>query len=110
WLAVVEILRRVEREPYRWPIGRVGFQKLAYFATEAGIPTGLSFVPGSFGPSSPDLKRITSRLVNNGLISEEQRGRMIAVRTGGTFQSASQANEAMIRRWDDEIDLVTDLV
>src|SRR5690606_7309783 len=39
-----------------------------------------------------------------------QRGRMIAVRTGRTFQSASQANEAMIRRWADEIDLVTDLV
>src|SRR5437588_7422307 len=42
WVALVAIIEQVSKERYHWPIGRVGFQKLAYFATEAGIPTGLS--------------------------------------------------------------------
>src|SRR5262249_6176548 len=38
WVALVEILRRLEREPYRHRVGRTMFQKIAYFATEDGLP------------------------------------------------------------------------
>src|SRR5579862_3975537 len=48
WVALVEILARVEREPYRWPVGRTTLQKMAYFATEEGLPTGLVFRRGSY--------------------------------------------------------------
>ena len=41
WIALVEILSRVVREPYHWPVGRTTFQKMAYFASDAGLPTGL---------------------------------------------------------------------
>ena len=40
-VALAIIVRWVERELYHWPVGRVTFQKLAYFATTQGIPTGL---------------------------------------------------------------------
>ena len=49
-VAVVEIVARIVRERYHWPVGRITFQKIAYFATVAGIPTGLQFVKGSYGP------------------------------------------------------------
>ena len=29
WVAVVAVLDRLQRQPYLWPVGRVGFQKLA---------------------------------------------------------------------------------
>ncbi|HTN72959.1 MAG TPA: macro domain-containing protein, partial [Methylomirabilota bacterium] len=33
WVALVEILHRIEAQPYHWPTGRTIFQKLAYVAT-----------------------------------------------------------------------------
>jgi len=82
WVALAEIVRRVDAEPYHWPIGRTAFQKLAYLATEEGLPTGLQFTRGSYGPYSSGLKRLVTRLVNNGLIREERLGRMFALRPG----------------------------
>src|SRR6266850_2858816 len=58
WVALVEILRRVEERPYHWPVGRIAFQKIAYFATAAGIPTRLEYTRGSYGPFSAELKGV----------------------------------------------------
>lgn len=68
WLVLVEILKRLEEEPYHWPIGRVTFQKIVYVSTREGIPTGLQFGRSSYGPFSPGLKALMTRLVNMGLI------------------------------------------
>jgi len=57
WIALVEVLRGIEREPYHWPVGRITFQKIAYFATESGIPTGLRYRRGSFGPYADQIKQ-----------------------------------------------------
>ena len=41
WVGLVEILSRIEQQPYHWPVGRTLFQKIAYVATNEGLPTGL---------------------------------------------------------------------
>ncbi len=56
WVALVEILRRINEEPFRKPVGHTIFQKIAYLATEEGLPTGLDFGKGSFGPFAHNLK------------------------------------------------------
>lgn len=109
WLALVEILQRVVTEPYHWPVGRTTFQKIAYFATESGIPTGFKFMKGSYGPFSEDLKPMLSKLVNNGLIQEERLGRMLAVQPGPTFSDARKAFQGELEKWNDTIDHVADL-
>jgi O-acetyl-ADP-ribose deacetylase (regulator of RNase III)/uncharacterized protein YwgA len=109
WIAVVAILERIEREPYHWPVGRTTFQKIAYFATESGIPTGLRFQRGSFGPHAADLKQKITVLVNNGLIHEEQLGRMFAVRVGRTFPDAQRAYQTEMSGWQPIIEKVADL-
>ncbi len=109
WVALVEILRRLEEQPYHWPTGRIIFQKLAYVATEAGLPTGLEFVKGSYGPFSAGLKAVITKLVNNGLIREENRGRMIAVRTGRTFDDARKTYATALAPWEPIIQRVTNL-
>jgi len=109
WVALVDILRGIEREPYLWPVGRTTFQKIAYFATECGIPTGLRYDRGSFGPYARDLKRYITALVNNGLIHEERLGRMFAVRTGRTFEDARRAYADHLKRWREAMDKITDL-
>lgn len=109
WLALVAILDRIEREPYHWPVGRVMFQKIAYFATESGIPTGLSHVRASFGPFSPELKSVVTRLANNGLIREERAGRMFRVTVGPTFKDALANYSTQLEPWTDTMDRVADL-
>jgi uncharacterized protein YwgA/O-acetyl-ADP-ribose deacetylase (regulator of RNase III) len=109
YIGLVEILARIEREPYHWPIGRVTFQKIAYFATVLGLPTGLHFVRGSYGPFSSDLYPLITRLVNNGLIQEVQLGRMFAVKPGPTYEDAASAFRTELIQWESIINRITDL-
>ncbi len=109
YIALVEILARIDREPYHWPTGRVTFQKIAYFATVLGLPTGLQFVRGSYGPFSADLHQLITRLVNNGLIQEIQLGRMFSVKPGPTYKDATQAFRTELAQWETIIDRISDL-
>ncbi len=99
WVAIVEILARIEKEPYHWPIGRTMLQKMAYFATEAGLATDLVYLQGSYGPFSSYFKFKITQLVNNGLIREERLGSMFHVKTGPTYNDARKAyREAILER------------
>src|SRR4029077_1011961 len=82
WVALVEILRRIESQPYHWPTGRTIFQKLAFIATRQGLPTGFEYVKSSFGPFSKDLKSAETKLVNNNLLQEERKGQWFIVKVG----------------------------
>lgn len=109
WIAIVDILRRVEEEPYHWPVGRTTFQKIAYFATVSGLPTGLHYRRGSFGPYAADLKPRTTALVNNGLVREERVGRMFAVRVGQAYGDAKRNYARELEGWQRIIEKVSDL-
>ncbi len=109
WVALVEILRRIEKQPYHWPVGRTTFQKIAFAATKEGLPTGLNYEKGSYGPFSPELKGLVSRLVNNGLIQEESLGRMFSVKVGPTFKDAYKAYKAQIEQWESIVEKTADL-
>jgi len=109
WVAIVEILKQIESQPYHWPVGRTMFQKIAYVATAEGLPTNLDYQECSYGPFAPSLKGIITQLVNNGLIREERKGNMLAVKVGSTFAHARKAYAQYIEQWEDTIEKVTDL-
>lgn len=109
WVAIVEILSRIEKEPYHRPVGRTMFQKIAYFATEEGLETDLEYAAGSYGPFAKSLKSHISKLVNNGLITEQRHGQMIVVKTGRTFDDAREAYRKVIAEKESVIDLVATL-
>jgi O-acetyl-ADP-ribose deacetylase (regulator of RNase III) len=108
WLALVEIVARVTREPHHRSVGQMTFLKIAYFATAAGLPTGLQFAQGSHGPFASDLEAIITTLVNQGLIEEEKGGQMSRIRPGRTFADARQLARTEIEEWDDIIENVAD--
>ncbi|MFE0758459.1 macro domain-containing protein [Inquilinus sp. NPDC058860] len=108
-VALVGIVSRIYREPYHWPVGRTTFQKIAYFATEAGLPTGLEYTKGSYGPFSEGLKKLISRLVNNGLLTEEKKGNMFVVRPGPTYRDARDMYKSQLREWTPNVERVADL-
>lgn len=110
WIALVEILRRIEQDPYHNPVGRTMFQKLAYFASEEGVPTGLEHEKGPYGPYASGLKGVKSKLLNNGLLQEEKKGRMFHVQVGPTFEDARRAYADALERWDDRLECIVDLM
>lgn len=109
WVALVEILNRLEQEPYHWPVGRTTFQKIAFVATQEGLPTELHYQKSSFGPFSPEAKGLITKLVNNGLIYEERLGRMFSVKVGRTFEDARKAYINDLKQWNQIIEKVADL-
>lgn len=109
WVALVEIVRRIERQPYHWPIGRTIFQKLAYVATREGLPTGFAYRRGSFGPFSSDLKNAKSKLINNNLLQEKRLGKLFLVESGPNFERVRRDFEPFLDRWRPVIEKTTDL-
>lgn len=109
WVALVEVLKRIEEQPYHWTVGRTTFQKIAYVATEEGLPTQLHYQQSSYGPFAPELKGLITRLANNGLIREERLGNLFAVRVGPTFADARKAYAHDLEQWDAPINKVVDL-
>ncbi|MGH7966788.1 MAG: type II toxin-antitoxin system antitoxin DNA ADP-ribosyl glycohydrolase DarG [Candidatus Binatia bacterium] len=109
WIALIEIVARIEREPYHWPVGRTTFQKIAYFATEEGLPTKLRYARGSYGPFSPDVKSMITRLVNHSLIQEHKLGRMLSVKPGPTYKDAVKEYQTELQDWEQVIERITDL-
>ncbi|KFZ44318.1 Appr-1-p processing protein [Smithella sp. SC_K08D17] len=109
WIALVEILNRIEQQPYHWPVGRTTFQKIAFVATMEGLPTGLAFMKSSYGPFSPKLREMITKLVNHELIREQKYGRMFMVKTGQTFADAKKAYENEIVKWEPIIEKTVDL-
>ena len=109
WIFDVEILARIEQQPYHWPVGRTLFQKIAYVSTNEGLPTGLQYQRGSFGPFSGDLKALEAKLVNNGLLQEERRGKMFMVTVGPNFSRIRQKYVPLFDQWNKILDKTADL-
>jgi O-acetyl-ADP-ribose deacetylase (regulator of RNase III)/uncharacterized protein YwgA len=109
WIALVEILNQIESQPFHWPVGRTIFQKIAYVATEEGLPTDINFEKGSYGPFSKELKKLESRLVNNGLISVNKQGKMLEIKVGKTLSDARKAYDKDLKQWENIINKVVDL-
>ncbi len=108
-VALVAILSRIDREAYHWPIGRTAFQKIAYFATESGIPTGLQYQRGSYGPFAADLKPLIARLVNHQLVAETKHGQMFEIKPGATYSDAREAFKPQLKEWAPIIERIADL-
>ena len=110
WIALVEILRRIEEQPYHWPVGRTIFQKIAYVATQQGLPTGFVYQKGSFGPFCKELKIAETGLINNNLLQEERLGKMFMVKVGPNFMKVRKDfDSALTTKWAPIIEKTTDL-
>jgi O-acetyl-ADP-ribose deacetylase (regulator of RNase III)/uncharacterized protein YwgA len=107
--ALAAMVAKIERQRYRHPVGRTRFQKLAYFATEAGIPTGLEFRKGSYGPYTDELKQVFARLQNNEVLTERRYGQMLRKKPGPAFSDALELFREQLEEWSDELNRVTDL-
>ena len=109
WLGLIEILDRIGKQPYHWPVGRTIFQKIAYVATQQGLPTGFKYQKSSYGPFSKEVKTAVTKLINNNLLQEERRGQMFEVKTGPGFKEARSRYKSLLEKYVSVIEKTTDL-
>jgi uncharacterized protein YwgA/O-acetyl-ADP-ribose deacetylase (regulator of RNase III) len=109
FIALVGVLSRIYNEKYHWPVGRIALQKIAYFLTEIGVPTGLKYRRGSFGPFSSELSHAIATLQNHQLVIERQVGQGFHVAPGPTYRDARTAYMQDLKKWSPEIERVADL-
>mgnify|MGYP001571868324 CR=1 FL=1 len=109
WVALIEIVNRIEKQAYHMPVGRTIFQKIAYVATALGIPTGLAHVRGSYGPYCKELNDVKKRLSNAGLLQEEKNRSMFQVVPGLAYEKNRLKYQDTFQKWDTMIDKTVDL-
>jgi len=109
WVALAEVVYRIEQQKYHMPVGRTIFQKIAYVATALGLPTELNYVRASYGPYCRELDDVKKRLANTGLIQEQQLGKMYKVLPGLDYSCARAKYSRDIKKWSGLIDKTADL-
>jgi O-acetyl-ADP-ribose deacetylase (regulator of RNase III)/uncharacterized protein YwgA len=109
WVGLVEILHRIESQPYHWPVGRTVFQKIAYIATQQGLHTGFSYQKSSYGPFSKELKPAEAKLINNNLLQEQRLGRMFEIRVGTSFNEIRKRYGSLLEKYTAIIEKTADL-
>ncbi|MBU1260918.1 MAG: macro domain-containing protein [Planctomycetes bacterium] len=109
WVAVLEVLYNLERQPYVKPVGRTIFQKICYVMQEAGIDLGFRFTQGSYGPYSQDIKKALMVMANSNMVFEQQLGKMTALRTGPEFKMIRKEYKDTVQNLKNKIDKVSDL-
>ena len=109
WVAVLEVLHNLERQPYVTSVGRTIFQKICYVMQEAGVDLGFQFTQGSYGPYSQDIKNALMVMANNNMVFEQQLGKMTALRTGPEFEMIRKEYKDTVQSLQEKILKVTDL-
>ncbi|MBB5705397.1 macro domain-containing protein [Sphingopyxis panaciterrulae] len=109
WIALIEVLRELQAQPYANPVGRTIFQKIAYVLTEMGVPTGFGFGKGSYGPFSGDMKAALHDFANRNWLQEAQFGKMIAFRVSPQYEKDRRRLSAEITLHRKKIDKTVDL-
>ncbi len=109
WIALVETLARLECEPYRWPVCRLRFAQIAYFASALGIPTGFHYARGNHGPVLADVQRSVTRLLHSRLVREERQGSTCALRTGPTYPDVARVYRTDLEAWEPLLERLVDL-
>lgn len=109
WVALVEVLRELGRQPYANPVGRTIFQKICYVLTEMGVQTGFQFSKGSYGPFADEVKLALHEFANRNWLQEEQLGQMMALRIGAQYEQDRAKFGDVIERHERKIAMAVDL-
>jgi len=59
-------------------------------ATEEGLPTGFKYELGTYGPFCREIRPVMSGMLDNGLITEEQKERKFNLRVGPAFDDVKK--------------------
>jgi len=109
WVALMEVLRELGKQPYSNPVGRTIFQKICYVVTEMGVPTGFQFKKGSYGPFANEVKLALHEFANRNWLREQHLGRMMALSAGPQYEKDRAKFRQELERYERKISKAVDL-
>ncbi|HEY5704157.1 MAG TPA: macro domain-containing protein [Terrimicrobiaceae bacterium] len=109
WAALVEVIFELEQQPYSNPVGRTIFQKICYILTKQGVDTGFQFEKSSYGPFAEEVKEAINVLANSNWVTEQQLGKMTALRVGPEYRRAREKLTEELKPFRRKIDKTVDL-
>ncbi|WP_371183845.1 macro domain-containing protein [Xanthomonas sacchari] len=109
WIAIMEVLRRLQARSEARPIGRTLFQTLCWAMTELGVPTGLAFGNAGRGPRQGDVRSILTDLANRNWLQEQPQGRTMALRASPQYLQEHARFAAAYAPYDAEIGKAVEL-
>lgn len=109
WIAILEVLYRLERMQYTSYVGRTVLQKICYVMTMKGLDTGFVFKQGSYGPFSAQVNHMYKVFGNANLLSEQQQGTLIRIKTGSEYRTFRAKEQQIIEIQKDVIEKTVDL-
>lgn len=109
WIAIMEVLRRLQARPEARPLGRTLFQTLCWAMTELGVPTGLTFGNAGRGPRQGDVRPILTDLANRNWLHEQPQGRTMALRASPQYDREHARFAAAYVAYETEIAKTVDL-
>ena len=109
WVALMEVLRDLQMQPYANPVGRTIFQKICYVVTAMGVPTGFEFKKASYGPFSEDVKAALHVFANRNWLNEAQLGRMMTLRVGSEYEKDRSRFASQIQEHQKKVAKTVDL-
>lgn len=109
WVALMEVIRALEAQPFASRVGRTIFQKICYVVTEMGVPTGLQFGKGDFGPYSEDVKLILHDFANRNWVQESTLGKMVALRVLPQYERERNRYAGEVEQYRKKINKAVDL-
>ena len=86
WLLVLYLIKCLNESKYSVPVGRTIFQKICYILERYGTDLDLKFEKGTYGPYSPDIKKMYTILSNNNLIHEKASGKAVLITVTDQFK------------------------
>lgn len=109
WIPLLEVISKLQNQPYANPVGRTIFQKIAFLLTEQKIETGFSFEQGNYGPFSHHLQETINVFSNINLIQERSLGRMREIRISPEYSKFRTKYLDVLNANKDKIDKTVDL-
>ncbi len=109
WVALLNVIDELQKQPYANPVGRTIFQKICYVMTELGLETGFEFRQGSYGPFSPEVQDTLSVFANMNLVQEQQLGRMTALKIGPEYKTILTQYANQLSQYNDKVRKTVDL-
>ena len=86
WAVLMEVLYRLQRQPYSKPIGRKLFSSICHIMTRLGLDMGFRTSCDARTLSSTELRETINVLANNNWIVERRRGSTTMLEVGARYE------------------------
>lgn len=109
WIAILEVIHRLEKMSFTVPVGKIVFQKICYMATLLNMDLDIQFKKGTYGPYSPGIERMYNVFGRENLIKETKLNNHTKIESGVEYIRLRTRQKEVIEQHETKISRLVDL-